>query len=353
MLACLAVWVCWLSAATASERPLQVERDNFSQVKAQAEKGDEQAQLKLASLYASGQGVSRDPGKAAKWHRKAAELGSVRGAYELALDYTRGFGVKADEVEAFRWFQRAAEQGMPEAEVDLGLCYGSGTGTSENAVEAARWFRRAADRGNAEAQYQLGRSYFEGRGVTKDIGEAIKWIKQAAERGNPSAENRLGVCYEKGEGVTRDVVQAHKWLNLAAAQDDARAADIRVTLAKVETLMTPEQISQAQKLAREFKPLDSAATAAPGAEAKETGSPETAIAPDNAEGAGFVNVKCDLEESEVYADGGFVGNPPAKLKLTPGAHVIEVKKAGYKGYRRELTVTAGSDLTLRVLLEKN
>jgi hypothetical protein len=65
-----------------------------------------------------------------------------------------------------------------------------------------------------------------------------------------------------------------------------------------------------------------------------------------------VNVLCEDERSEVYADGEFVGNPPAKLKLKEGRHVIEVKKTGCKSYQREIKVSAGSDLTLRAALEK-
>jgi hypothetical protein len=54
----------------------------------------------------------------------------------------------------------------------------------------------------------------------------------------------------------------------------------------------------------------------------------------------------------VFVDGAFVGNSPAKLKLPEGSHVIEVKKTGYKGYRRELKVTAGSELILSAGLER-
>ena len=52
-------------------------------------------------------------------------------------------------------------------------------------------------------------------------------------------------------------------------------------------------------------------------------------------------------------DGAFVGNSPAKLKLSEGKHVVEVRKPGFKVYRRELQVSAGSELSLRAALDKN
>ncbi len=62
--------------------------------------------------------------------------------------------------------------------------------------------------------------------------------------------------YGTGQGVPQDYVQAHMWFNLAAAGSPAgevrdKAAMIRNTVAK---LMTPAQIAEAQRLAREWNP---------------------------------------------------------------------------------------------------
>jgi hypothetical protein len=56
---------------------------------------------------------------------------------------------------------------------------------------------------------------------------------------------------------------------------------------------------------------------------------------------------CDL-----YVDGAFVGNPPAKLHLAEGSHVVEVKKTGFVSYRKEIKVSDGAELSLNVTLEK-
>ncbi len=57
--------------------------------------------------------------------------------------------------------------------------------------------------------------------------------------------------YHNGRGVTQDYVQAHMWFNLAAARGLKFPEKRRDRLAKK---MTPAQIAEAQKLAREWKP---------------------------------------------------------------------------------------------------
>jgi hypothetical protein len=67
---------------------------------------------------------------------------------------------------------------------------------------------------------------------------------------------------------------------------------------------------------------------------------------------GFVNVTADDPTFEVFADGAFVGNSPAKLKLSEGPHIIEVRKEGFKDYKKEIRVADGSELNLKAVLEK-
>lgn len=324
-------------------QPSDSERKLFRETKARAEKGDAAAQLQVGNYYFSGTGVSRDLPKGVKYHRKAAEQGLAAAQYQLALDYTLGEGVEADKTEAAVWFRKAAEQSYVEAEVALGLCYVQGDGVTANGAEGIEWFRKAVAQGSPDAEYQIGRCFLEGTGVSRDIEQGIQWIRHAAERGFPPAQNQLGQCYEKGKGVPKDPLQAYKWYALAAAKDDAHAVEIRVSLAKVEALLSQEQVAEAQRLAREFKPVNLPlpdASATPGSSRSEASQ------------FGIVNVDAKDDRSEIFADGSFVGNSPAKLKLKEGPHVIEVKAAGAKAYRRELTVTAGSELNLRVTLEK-
>ncbi len=122
---------------------------------------------------------------------------------------------------------------------------------------AIREWRPLAEQGNAKAQYNLGFMYRNGQGVPQDDAEAVKWYRKAAEQGNAKAQNDLGFMYSKGKGVPQDYVQAHMWYNLAASSFPLGGGD-RLKAVKnyniVAERMTPAQISEAQKLAREWKP---------------------------------------------------------------------------------------------------
>jgi TPR repeat protein len=59
----------------------------------------------------------------------------------------------------------------------------------------------------------------------------------------------LGLAYAAGIGEPVDYVRAHKWFNIAAMLGDARAREERADLAE---LMSPAEIADAQRLAREW-----------------------------------------------------------------------------------------------------
>ena len=115
-------------------------------------------------------------------------------------------------------------------------------------------WRPLANQGEAAAQNNLGTMYNDGRGVPQDYLEAVKWYCLAADQGNVNAQLNLGLMYGKGRGVPQDDVQAHMWFNLAGAGGDANGRDNRDIVA---TKMTPAQIAEAQRLAREWKPKTS------------------------------------------------------------------------------------------------
>ena len=68
--------------------------------------------------------------------------------------------------------------------------------------------------------------------------------------------------------------------------------------------------------------------------------------------SGSIEVKSSPDGAELYADGAFVGNAPATLKLPPGSHTIRVTETGFKEWSREIAVQAGSEAHLVATLEK-
>ena len=164
---------------------------------------------------------------------------------EGAAAYSTG-----DYATALREWQPLAEQGDAVAQFYLGLMYRKGQGVPQDEAAAAQWFRRAAEQGVAEAQNILGLlMYDQGKGVPQDdYKAAAQWFRRAAEQGVAKAQYNLGVMYSQGEGVLKDYVHAHMWANIAASEGNKNAVTLRNL---VEKKMTPSQITEAQKLARE------------------------------------------------------------------------------------------------------
>ena len=192
-----------------------------------------------------------------------AERGNADARVYLGRMYFEGEGVQQDYAEAMKWYRKAAEQGHADAMILLGFMLEAGQVGSKNYPEAMKWYRTAADQGRVDAQYALGNMYEEGKGVPQDYRAAVEWYRKAADQGDAHAQYALGDMYGEGKGVPQDYVQAYMWYNLAASQyassphyelyvrDRESAEKLRDLFARK---MTPAQIAEAQKLAREWKP---------------------------------------------------------------------------------------------------
>ena len=145
----------------------------------------------------------------------------------------------------------AAEQGDDLAQYNMGVMYAKGEGVPQDYKEAAKWYRLSAEQGFAQAQSNLGSMYAAGEGVPQDYKEAVRWTQLAAEQGHPYAQHNLGVRYALGQGVPQDSVLAHMWFNLSGSNGYKGAVEGRNL---VETAMTPSQIEEAQRLARNWRP---------------------------------------------------------------------------------------------------
>jgi len=163
---------------------------------------------------------------------------------DAAAAYERG-----DHTTALTLSKKLAEQGYASAQFLLGSMYKNGKGTPQNYKAAIKWYTKAAEQGEVKAQYNLGRMYQNGHGTPQDYKEAIKWWTKAAEQGEVHAQFNLGVAYARGAGTPQDYVMAHMLWNIAAANGDEGAKSNRN---EVEGMMTPNQIEQAQQLAKEW-----------------------------------------------------------------------------------------------------
>ena len=221
-----------------------------------AEQGSAVEQYIVGILYQGGTGVAQDYAQAASWFRKAADQNYPEAQNNLGVMYLHGRGVPQDPVEAARWFQKAADLGKLEAQQNLANAYRTGQGVPKDDTEATKWFRKAAEQGDADAQYSLGYALHAGLGTPADHAEESAWFRKAAEQGHAQARINVGMTYFKGMGVPQDYVQAHMWFNLAAASatDDDIRKQAATNRESVQAAMTPAQIADAQKMAREWQP---------------------------------------------------------------------------------------------------
>jgi TPR repeat protein len=159
---------------------------------------------------------------------------------------------------ALRLARPLAEEGDAGAQSILGFLYYRGQGVQQDFATAATWLRKAADQDDAAAQFRLGVMLLQGQGVPQDKTEAMKWFRRAADLGDAQAQYNLGVSYAEGEGGEPDNVRAHMWFNLAAAHFPTSDTSDRNAAAKERDLvaakMTPQQIAEALRLAREWTP---------------------------------------------------------------------------------------------------
>jgi TPR repeat protein len=97
--------------------------------------------------------------------------------------------------------------------------------------------------------------------VAQDYAEAAHWFREAAEQGEAKAQSMLGVLYALGQGVPQDYVQAHMWINIAASlatgAEQQQCIELRDGMTKE---LSPQEVVEAQRLAREWRPKKGADT---------------------------------------------------------------------------------------------
>jgi hypothetical protein len=219
-----------------------------------AKNGNAAAQFLVGKKYHNGEGLPQNHSESARWWLMAANQGHADAQESIAENF-HGSG---NYSEALRWYRKAAEQGNATAQYGLGQLYDGGLGVPQDFTEAVRWYRKSAEQGNYSAQSTLAE-----RKVVQDHAEAARWYRTLAEKGLAWAQYDLAGLYLTGRGVTHDLVAAHMWANLAASRVTGDLQQIiQPTYAtrrdEIAEKMTPVQIAEAQRRAREWRPQNPA-----------------------------------------------------------------------------------------------
>jgi TPR repeat protein len=238
-----------------------------------ASKGIPGAQWKLASMYADGDGVSRDDMKAFKLFSELAAQGSdddvgaeqaapyVSNAYvRLGTYYRNGIPnskVKPDFSRARQAFTYAASFfGNADAQYNLALMYYNGEGGDRDLVQAAKWANLSADKGNAKAKdlavqvcLELAQDYIDGKDVDPSAREAARWARQAADYGSVDGQALLGHILFEGDDSFRQPVEGLMYLQIALARSGGNVQWILDMHEAAHSAATGEQWSLAKQRA--------------------------------------------------------------------------------------------------------
>jgi len=279
------------------------------------------ARIALANMYDHGRGVPEDPAQAARlllctanafFSHDSMEAGTgvvlqenPEPLLKLGEKYESGRGVRQDLVEAYKWFDL----------VGRGYCWLNLSGRGENVrlFEMARQKRDALGKRMtaSEVSEALERAFVYVHLFDKDFIQRLN----AAENGDVEAQIELAKELATGVLVTLpgeeskylpNSAAAYKWYRIAlpGAQGSSSEGWVQSSIASLATAMTPEQISYAERFAREFVPRARRATSS----REQTASNSEQL---KASGSGFF----------ISDDGGLISN----FHVVEGASRILVK----------------------------
>ena len=180
-----------------------------------------------------------------------------------------------------------------------------------------------------------------------------------------TAESKMSKCTPLPKGETFDARREKKGVTVYYLDDKGKVRSQLYTVVAGDAKGIPAAPAVA-----------GAAVAAPVSSGAASADPAEKAAPAQAQSAGQAavqsggqapvvtgaaskqrdTVKCSFSSTpagaEVTVDGRYVGSTPSVLGLTTGTHVVVVSMAGFRQWKRELAVEAGSELTVNAVLEK-
>jgi len=154
--------------------------------------------------------------EALKAYRDAAEQGHAGARWKLATMYASGDGVQEDDYEAFRLYEGLVNEGaapgtrdetfVAHALMSMANYLRRGIPNSPVSADPSRarqlFLQAASQFGDADAQFELGRMYLVGEGGPSDPVTAARWFNLAARKGHIGSEAMLGkILFDSGRSV--------------------------------------------------------------------------------------------------------------------------------------------------------
>jgi PEGA domain len=159
-------------------------------------------------------------------------------------------------------------------------------------------------------------------------------------------ESRYSRCIPLPKGETFDARPAKHGFIVFYVDDKGKERKQLYTLVASDNTVKPAAAAIAtQPVPIAAAPQQSSATPAPA-------SPSPGVSVREVPG----NVKCNFSSipagAEITLDGKYVGSTPSEIAVPTGTHVVIFSMPGFIQWKRDLTLTTGSQLTVSAILQK-
>ena len=188
---------------------LSGDRNNaFNYYKQAANKGDNEAKIKVSTLVASNE---NEISSLLKLYRNVSQNEDPINLFRFADLLLKTALTNADREEAFSFFKKAADKNYPNAQYQIGIMFRDGVGTKRNPVEMEKYLTFAANQGHMGAITTLSDLYLQGKILPKNEQLSFKWTLIAAKLGNAGFMFKVATMYREGTGVGKNPSESEMW----------------------------------------------------------------------------------------------------------------------------------------------
>jgi hypothetical protein len=173
-------------------------------------------------------------------------------------------------------------------------------------------------------------------------------------------ETKWSRCAPLPKGESFNARQEKRGLSIYFVDDRGKVRQQLYTYVGDEAKGKPEAVAAAEnppgRAARQASVPASPVPASPVPASPVQAAPVQVQTQSAEAGATAEAVKCSFASTpagaEITVDGKYVGSTPSTLSLSLGKHAVEVSFPGFVQWKRQLTVSAGSELSVNAVLER-
>lgn len=166
-----------------------------------AEQGNSLAQFYLAEMYVYSPLIPHDYDQAAYLLNKSARLGNKLAMTRLASMYANGYGVKKNPQKAMDNILQTRDNDEPYTLYNIGILYQFLEPNEQNLALAQTYYQQAAEKGFVLAQIRLGNLY-EQKSTDEDLSTALEWYEQVLKNANriPRKDGEFIIFFDQIQG---------------------------------------------------------------------------------------------------------------------------------------------------------